>query len=209
MSAVSSIGEMDYKGVASRRQEREFENPSATRVILCDMSMMMASSPIQTPVTGREYSGGQREPMQALAQFYRALNERDIDMMQRNWINSSDAAMDNPLGGIKRGWSEISKTYEALFRSPGAYWFEFYDYSLHQSGDLFYVVGRERGELTVNRQPMTLAISTSRVFRRDEEGNWRQTHHHGSIDEPQMLAAYQQAVLGAISNTSSLTSAAR
>jgi len=171
--------------------------------------MTMASNPIQTPVTGREYSGGQREPMQALAQFYRALNERDIGMIRQNWIDSSDAAMDNPLGGIKRGWSEISKTYEALFRSPGAYWFEFYDYSLHQSGDLFYVVGRERGELTLNGQPMKLAIRTSRVFQRDAEGCWRQAHHHGSIDDPQMLAAYQQAVLGAISNTSSLTSNAR
>jgi ketosteroid isomerase-like protein len=105
--------------------------------------------------------------------------------------------MDNPLGGIKRGWPEISKTYEALFRSPGVYRFEFFDYTLHQSGDLFYVVGRERGELTINAQPMKLAIRTSRVFQRDSEGKWRQTHHHGSIDEPQMLADYQQAVLGA------------
>lgn len=173
------------------------------------MSMTLTSSPIETPVTGREYSGGQQEPMQALAQFYRALNERDIDMMRRNWINSGEAAMDNPLGGIKRGWSEISKTYEALFRSPGAYRFEFYDYTLHQSGDLFYVVGRERGELSANGHQMKLAIRTSRIFRRDAEGNWRQTHHHGSIDEPQMLAAYQQAVLGAISNTSSLTYSVR
>jgi ketosteroid isomerase-like protein len=173
------------------------------------MSMTMTSSPIQTPVTGREYSGGQQEPMQALAQFYHALNERDIETMRENWINSDAAAMDNPLGGIKRGWHEISKTYEALFRSPGVYRFEFFDYTFHQSGDIFYVVGRERGELSANGHQMKLAIRTSRVFWRDTEGKWRQAHHHGSIDEPQMLAEYQQAVLGAISNTSSLTSRAR
>src|SRR6185437_10457063 len=158
---------------------------------------MNSNSPIQVPVTGREYSGEQREPIQALAQFYHALNERDLGMMRQNWDNSEDAAMDNPLGGIKRRWPEISKTYEALFRSPGAYRFEFFDYTLHQSGDLFYAVGRERGELTVNRQPMKLAIRTSRIFQRDSEGKWRQTHHHGSIDDPQMLADYQLAVLGA------------
>lgn len=155
----------------------------------------MTSSPVQTPVTGREYNGGQQEPMQALTQFYRALNQRDIDMMRQNWMDSDQAAMDNPLGGIKRGWHEISKTYEALFRSPGAYWFEFYDYTLHQYGDLFYVVGRERRELNLNGQQMKLAIRTSRIFQRDSNGKWRQTHHHGSIDEPQMLAAYRQAVL--------------
>lgn len=163
---------------------------------------MTSTSPTQTPVTGGEYSGEPREPIQALAQFYRALNSRDMEMMRQNWANSEDAAMDNPLGGIKRGWREISKTYEALFRSPGAYWFEFYDYTLHQAGDLFYVVGRERGELTVNGQPMKLAIRTSRIFQRDSEGKWRQTHHHGSIDDPQMLADYQHAVLGASSTTS-------
>lgn len=165
---------------------------------------MNSNGPIQVPVTGREYSGEQREPMQALAQFYHALNERDLRVMRQNWANFEDSAMDDPLGGIKRGWPEISRTYEALFRSPGAYRFEFFDYTLHQSGDLFYVVGRERGELTVNGQPMKLAIRTSRIFQRDSEGKWRQTHHHGSIDEPQMLAAYQQAVLGA-SNTIALT----
>jgi ketosteroid isomerase-like protein len=136
--------------------------------------------------------------MQALAQFYRALNARDLEMMQQNWVNSADAAMDNPLGGIKRGWSEIKTTYEKLFNSNGTYRFEFYDYTLHEGGDLFYVVGRERGELDLSGQPMKLAIRTSRIFRRDTDTRWRQMHHHGSIDDPQMLATYQKAVLGRV-----------
>lgn len=152
--------------------------------------------PIQTPVTGNDYSGNQRDSLQALAQFYRALNSRDLELMQQNWANSADAAMDNPLGGIKRGWTEIRTTYRRLFESKGAYQFEFYDYTLHESGDLFYVVGRERGELVLSGQSLRLAIRTSRVFRKDTEGKWRQVHHHGSIEDPQMLAAYQEAVLG-------------
>ena len=157
---------------------------------------MISNSPIQTPVTGREYDGNQREAMQALAQFYRALNSRDLEMMQQNWANSAEVAMDNPLGGIKRGWSEIRTTYEKLFGSKGAYRFEFYDYTLHETCDLFYVVGRERGELDMSRGPMKLAIRTSRIFQREADARWRQVHHHGSIDDPQMLATYQEAVLG-------------
>jgi len=61
------------------------------------------------------------------------------------------------------------------------------------------VVGRERGELNVTGQRMRLAIRTTRVFRRDRNRTWCQVHHHGSIDDPQMLAAYQEAVLGALS----------
>jgi ketosteroid isomerase-like protein len=157
---------------------------------------MSYNDPIQTPITGRENSDDQREAPQALAQFYRALNSRDLELMQRNWAKSAESAMDNPLGGIKRGWAEIKPTYEKLFASKGTYRFEFYDYTMHEISDLFYVVGRERGELGVSGQPMKLAIRTSRIFRRDPDGRWLQVHHHGSIDDPQMLAAYQAAVLG-------------
>lgn len=116
--------------------------------------------------------------------------------MQQNWANSADAAMENPLGGIKRGWSEIRSIYERLLASEGVYRFEFYDYTLHEAPDLFYVVGRERGELAVEGEAMRLAIRTTRIFRRDPDRRWRQVHHHGSIDDPKMLAAYQEAVLG-------------
>src|SRR5215469_6076745 len=82
---------------------------------------MSYKDPIETPVTGNDYKGDQRDSLQAPAQFYRALNSRDLELMQQNWANSADAAMDNPLGGIKRGWSEIRTTYERLFESKGTY----------------------------------------------------------------------------------------
>jgi ketosteroid isomerase-like protein len=156
---------------------------------------MSSRSPIQTPVTGREDATDQRQTAHALAQFYRALNSRDLPLMQENWADSVEAVMDNPLGGIKRGWNEIRTVYERLFASAGTFRFEFYDYSLHEAGDVFYVVGRERGELDVNGRRMPLAIRTTRIFRRDADGRWRQVHHHGSIDDPRVLAAYQEAVL--------------
>jgi ketosteroid isomerase-like protein len=157
---------------------------------------MTSIEPIQIPVTGNEYAGDQADSRQALAQFYRALNSRDLRLMEQNWDNSHEAAMDNPLGGIKRGWNEIRTIYERLFASDGSYHFEFHDYTLHQRGDLFYAVGRERGELVSDGKQLRLAIRTTRIFRKDGEGKWRQVHHHGSIDDSKMLAAYQQAVLG-------------
>ena len=41
---------------------------------------------------------------------------------------------------------------------------------------------------------LELAIRTTRIFRWTNE-RWRQIHHHGSIDNPDVLAHYQQAVL--------------
>lgn len=157
--------------------------------------MPTALQPVQSAVTGKEELGELSRPEQALAQFYRALNSRDLQMMQQNWDNSEEAAMDNPLGGIKRGWEQIREVYARLFQAPAQYHFEFWDYTLHTAGDVFWVVGRERGWLELKGKRLNLAIRTTRIFRR-AEGRWRQIHHHGSIEDPSMLRAYQEAVLG-------------
>jgi ketosteroid isomerase-like protein len=149
---------------------------------------------IATAVTGNEPNNDSHDPAQALSRFYAALNARDLTAMQTNWSSDAEAAMDNPLGGIRRGWTEIGPTYEKLFASEGTFHFEFYEYSVHQTADVFFVIGRERGWLQ-GRERLELAIRTSRIFRR-ETSNWKQFHHHGSIERPSMLAAYQTAVLG-------------
>ena len=156
-------------------------------------SMTTPARLIGEPITGREDLGEVRDPRQALAQFYCALNSRDLTLMAENWEQSSDAAMDNPLGGIKRGWDEIRAVYERIFRGPARLRVEFYDYTLHESDQVFYAVGRERGRFENGPHSLDLAIRTTRIFRRAGDG-WRQVHHHGSIEDPALLAAYQQAV---------------
>ncbi len=147
----------------------------------------------QAPITGREQNKQLTPQMKALSEFYQALNNRDMELMARNWAQTDEAVMDNPVGGIKRGWEEIRPIYERIFSGSGQYWFEFYDYSYHEAGEIFYVVGRERGEYKAGETVLKMVIRTSRVFRRID-GKWRQVHHHGSIDDPELLGAYQQAV---------------
>lgn len=149
--------------------------------------------PVQTPIRGEEDLGDLAQPEQALAQFYKAFSERNLAMMQENWDNSDDAVLDNPLGGIRRGWPEIRKMYERIFGSTAKVSVKFYDYTLVKEGNVFWAAGRERGSFTKDTLTLPLAIRTSRVFRR-QEGRWRQVHHHGSIEDPQLLAAYQAAV---------------
>ena len=150
---------------------------------------------IQSPVTGRENISDATEPLAALAQFYRALNTRDLGLMEQNWGASSDTVMDNPLGGVKHGWPEIREVYERLFAGGNRYQFEFYDYTLQRYGEIFIAVGRERGHvITESSQRLDLNIRTTRIFRWAGT-QWRQIHHHGSIDDADMLARYQRAVL--------------
>ena len=145
-------------------------------------------------ITGMEKLTRPNPALEKLIDFYRAFNQGDMSLMQANWEQSSEASMSNPLGGVKRGWPEIEQVYERIFNGPAEVYVEYYDYSLHQAADMFTVVGRERGYFKLGETRVELAIRTSRIFRQVEE-QWKQLHHHGSIDVPENLAVYQDAVL--------------
>ncbi|PZM15387.1 nuclear transport factor 2 family protein [Rhizobium tubonense] len=80
-----------------------------------------------------------------------------------------------------------------MFDGEAKVYVEFHDYALHQSAEIFYVIGRERGALASTNGSLELKIRTSRVFRK-VDGRWKQTHHHGSMDDPILLTKYQQFV---------------
>ena len=151
--------------------------------------------PIQEPITGKEQQGDLSSPYQALVQFYCAFNRRDMAMMEANWAQSEEIAMDNPLGGIKRGWPEIRAVYERIFTGEAVVYVEYYDYTIHETPAMFYAVGRERGYFRMGGNEVQLVIRTSRIFRKID-GRWRQVHHHGSIDDPKLLDSYQTTVRG-------------
>lgn len=55
--------------------------------------------------------------------------------------------------------------------------------------------GREIGEFSINGQKIDLQIRTARFFGySDSEKQWFQLHHHGSINNVDLLDRYQKAV---------------
>jgi ketosteroid isomerase-like protein len=116
-----------------------------------------------SPITGREDAGDRSRPVQALSEFYRAFNGRDLDLAAQNWETSDVAVMDNPLGGISRGWPAIRAVYEKLFTGPNRVQVEFWDYSIVETADCFIAIGRERGTLTAaDGKTLDLRIRYSR-----------------------------------------------
>ncbi|MBI5177923.1 MAG: nuclear transport factor 2 family protein [Nitrospinae bacterium] len=148
---------------------------------------------VKAAINGNETAGGEGTPLGALSDFYRAFNGRDLERVMANWADDEGISMDNPLGGIKRGREEVAEVYRRIFSGPARVYVEFYDYTIHAAQGMFYAVGRERGSFIKGEVKIDLAIRTSRIFRRSEKG-WRQVHHHGSIEEPRLLDAYQKAV---------------
>lgn len=151
--------------------------------------------PIQEAITGTEDQGDLSSPFQALVQFYCAFNSGNLHMMAENWAQSDAITMDNPLGGIKRGWSEIQAVYQSIFSGTAKVYVEYHDYTIQETAEMSCAVGRERGYFRRGGEEIALAIRTSRIFQK-VGGRWRQVHHHGSIEDARLLARYQAAVLG-------------
>jgi limonene-1,2-epoxide hydrolase len=112
--------------------------------------------PIQNPIIGNEDLGDLSQPQQALAQFYRAFNTRDLKMIDENFAHSDEVVIDNPLGGIRRGADEPHKMYEAVFMSPADVHVEFWDYTIHRAGGVFWAVGGNAAR-TVMVRPQKLS----------------------------------------------------
>jgi len=165
-------------------------------VTVCSCNETQNSNSMKTEkniITGNESRTGKETPYEALVEFYDAFNNRNLKLMKQNWAHNSEVAMDNPLGGIMRGWDDIELVYQRIFEGKAKVYVEYYDYTIHQTADMFYAVGRERGHFEVDAKRITLEIRTSRIFRKIH-GKWRQVHHHGSIEDPALLRAYQELV---------------
>lgn len=128
--------------------------------------------------------------------FYYAFNQRDIDVFNNIWGSDELVQLNNPLGGILRGIEPITNLYNGVFMGSSKVWVELSDIVEFQTRDMVVFAGRETGEFTKGENPISLNIRTSRIIQWfGERVGWKQTHHHGSIDDPKLLAEYRQAIL--------------
>lgn len=147
-------------------------------------------------ITGEEGWSEDGSALDALIAFYRAFNHADLDGLAANWADSDLPSMNNPIGGIRRGWPSIREGYARLFSGRATVRVELHDFTDQGGEDWHLFAGRERGTCATPAGRLELRIRTTRWFVRIG-GIWRQLHHHGSIDEPALLADYQRAILGA------------
>ena len=145
-------------------------------------------------ITGNEnVNDVQNLEIKALVKFYYAFNNRNLYLMKNVWLNTKEASMNNPLGGIMRSWAEIESVYDKIFNGKAKVYVEFYDFSIHKTQDMFFATGRERGHFKTDNKEIKLAIRTSRIFKKIDN-KWKQIQHHGSIDNPALLKKYQKLV---------------
>jgi hypothetical protein len=159
------------------------------------MEISMANMLDPREIDGNETKRGDGNPLDALIGFYRAFNTSDLAGLEAVWLGGSEPSMDNPIGGIRRGWEQIAEGYSKLFRGQAKVHVTFHDFTSQGGADWHLFVGRERGTCKTPSETLHIAFRTTRWFVRTN-GTWRQLHHHGSIEDPKMLADYQRIIFG-------------
>jgi len=141
--------------------------------------------------TAPEWSGA----VAALETFYYALNNRDLDVLAAVWSRDELAQLNNPIGGILRSGEAVTDLYRRIFAGGLGLAVTFTNAATYYWSDAVVFAGQEIGDYAggdSDRIPVT--IRTTRVFGYDlTAGRWLQFHHHGSIDQSDELARYQNA----------------
>ena len=86
-----------------------------------------------TDITGREAQSGRGDALDAFSSFTKP-STRAISMDLRPIGSGRRTSMDNPMGGIRRGWQSISEGYLKLFGGPAIVQVTFHDFT-SQGGD--------------------------------------------------------------------------
>jgi hypothetical protein len=131
----------------------------------------------------------------ALETFYYALNHADIEVLTSTWSRDPLAQINNPLGGILRSGEAVAELYRKIFAGRLRVQVTFTDAATYRWPGVAVFAGRESGHYhDTSGQLAPLKIRTTRIFGYDTAlGRWLQFHHHGSIEDPGALRAYQQA----------------
>ncbi|OWV98949.1 hypothetical protein ATY81_26690 [Rhizobium sp. R72] len=146
-------------------------------------------------VEGVEEKSGDGGPLESLIEFYRAFNAGDLRGLEAVWLGGDTPSMDNPIGGIRRGWAAIAEGYSKLFSGPARVHVTFHDFTSQGGSDWHLFVGRERGTCVAADGKLDIAFRTTRWFVRQGD-SWRQLHHHGSVEDADMLRDYQRLIFG-------------
>ena len=147
------------------------------------------------PITGKEEIGSLSEPRQALAQFYRAFNNKDEALMAACWDQSSPVTNANQLGGIQGSRDEVLDRYQKIFQAPFHVYAEFVEFGLYDFDEFCVVLGHEQGTFEKDGEKFSFRTRDTRILRR-VNGKWLQVHHHGSFEDPKLLKQFQDAAKG-------------
>ena len=121
---------------------------------------------------------GPEPVLEANRAFYGALERRDYSAMEDLWSHREDVACTHPGWHRLDGWTEVSRSWQAIFSNSRAWRVHPESERVFVSGEIAVVLCVEVLE-AVGGQGDPARMQATNVFR-DEGDGWRLIHHHAS-----------------------------
>ena len=128
----------------------------------------------------REMQGDEKAVKAATAQFYAALNTMftgELDPMKGVWSHAGDVTYMGPGGGLKVGWDQVLKEWEAQATMKLGGFVRAEDTHMMIGEAIAVVQNYEKGE---NGEGREVSIRATNLFRK-EHGTWKMIGHHTDL----------------------------
>jgi len=123
---------------------------------------------------------------QASTKFYAALNSMftgDLSPMIDVWSHADDVTYMGPAGGMEVGWDQVLAKWESQAAMKLGGKVEPTQMHITVGQNLAITQNYEKGQNTVDGQPMIVSIRATNVFRK-ENGTWKMIGHHTDLLQP-------------------------
>ena len=116
---------------------------------------------------------------EANARFYRTLEARDLDEMDRLWGHGEYVRCIHPGWAMLSGWDAVRRSWEAIFKDSREMRFSIGDVDARVDGDTAWVTCTENILSQVGGNIAVTTLLATNVFER-RGGDWLIVHHHAS-----------------------------
>ena len=111
--------------------------------------------------------------------FYRALEERDPEEMERIWLHEPWVRCVHPGWDVLVGWVHVRESLEQIFAGTGWLRVTPTECDVHVFGEVGMVACAENITASRDSDVGVAVAQATNLFRRTPEG-WRMFHHHAS-----------------------------
>jgi ketosteroid isomerase-like protein len=111
--------------------------------------------------------------------FYRALEELDLEEMERLWLHEPWVRCIHPGWDVLVGWPRVRESLEQIFAGTGWMRVTPTDCDIHVFGDVGMVACAENITASRDSDVGVAVAQATNLFQRTPEG-WRMFHHHAS-----------------------------
>ena len=111
--------------------------------------------------------------------FYKALGNRDIELMKKVWVNDERAGCVHPGWTVLRSFDAIIQSWENIFDPQDQVDINLYEISLEMKGKIAWITCIQE-MVYINRDPIMFNLSQSTNIFEKIDSNWLMLFHHAS-----------------------------